>query len=286
MMHSRAIATTLFLLPVAPAVAEAKDHNFAGARLQFVANVQSVEPAKPFTLALHIKHGKGFHTYWNFPGIVGLPPTFEWKLPKGFKIGEIQWPAPKIVDMATHPAHGYHREVFLLMEVTPPDTIEEKKVTLTADLVWMCCSRTVCRPGFEPRSLTLPVNRTGKPKLDPKWSPLIEQERANLPVPTDLWSLTVETKRDGPRIRLRLKPATREAGDPGKVYFFSEDGQITSEPPQKVTREKDGSYLIEADRSEFSPDGNPTIPGTLVATGSWSRRGTLKAFRANPSYPK
>lgn len=274
------------LLVCSCATAEEKDRNFAGARLQFVANVQSVEPAKPFTLALHIQHGKGFHTYWNFPGIVGIPPTFEWKLPPGFKIGEVHWPSPKIVDMATHPAHGYHRDVFLLMKVTPPKELKQEKVTLTADLAWMCCSRTLCRPGFEARSLTLPVNRTGQEVLDPKWSPLIEKERAGLPVATDLWKLRVETPKDSSKIRLRLSPARAEAGDPGDVYFFSEDGQITSEPPQKVTRQEDGSYLIEADRSEFSPKGNPTIPGTLVASGSWSREGTLKAFRANPSYPK
>ena len=36
----------------------------------------------------------GWHTYWKFPGDAGIPTELKWKLPPGWKVGEIQWPIP------------------------------------------------------------------------------------------------------------------------------------------------------------------------------------------------
>ena len=104
----------LFSLALASAEQETQ-----GADLKFVAAVSAIQPGVPFTVALHIRHEEGFHTYWKAPGIVGLPTMIEWKLPPGFSAGPIEWPSPELVDMASHPAHGYHRDVLLLTKKTP-----------------------------------------------------------------------------------------------------------------------------------------------------------------------
>ena len=272
--------TAAFLALTASAWAEKPT---VGADLKFVADVAAMQPGVPFTVALHIQHHKGFHTYWKAPGIVGVPTSIEWKLPEGFKAGPIQWPAPRIVDMATHPAHGFRRDVFLLVEITPPKKIAHDPVTLEGDLMWMACSN-VCHFGVGSRRITLPVNKDAKARPDPVWAPKIAEARAKLPGPTKLWTVTVESKQDQSPIRIRVRPQ-EGAGTAGRIYFFSEDGQISSEPPQEAKLMEDGSYLIVAERSEYSPKKKTSLPGTLVAACCWDVENKLHAFRAEPKYP-
>ncbi|MBQ97381.1 MAG: hypothetical protein CMP30_05200 [Roseibacillus sp.] len=256
----------------------------AGADIQFVSEVESIQPGAPFTVGLHVVPDKHYHTYWKYPGIVGLPTSVEWQLPKGFHAGEISWPTPEIVDMSGHPAHGFRRELLLLVVITPPEKILTTSVTISGELAWMACHKE-CHPGFATRSLKLPVNRTREPSYDRKWAAAIKSEREALPQECSLWNVSVESNPDDNPVVIRVRPSEGASKNPGEVYFFSEDGQITSEPAQKVRRQKDGSYLITATRSDFSPKGRMTLSGTLVASEGWAAGKPLPAFRVNSSYP-
>jgi len=256
----------------------------AGADIQFVSEVESIQPGVPFTVGLHVVPDKHYHTYWKYPGIVGLPTSVEWQLPKGFHAGEISWPTPEIVDMSGHPAHGFRRELLLLVIITPPEKILTKSVTISGELAWMACHKE-CHPGFATRSIKLPVNHTREPSYDRKWAAAIKREREALPQECSLWNVSVESNPDGNPVVIRVRPSEGASKNPGEVYFFSEDGQITSEPTQKVRRQKDGSYLITGTRSDFSPKGKITLSGTLVASEGWAAGKPLPAFRVNSAYP-
>jgi thiol:disulfide interchange protein DsbD len=277
----------LSVLPLLPillsSLAPAGPEKTIGADLQFVSDVAAIQPSVPFTVALHIHHHEGFHTYWKNPGIVGVPTSIKWTLPEGFAAGPIPWPAPEVVEMATHPAHGFHRDVLLLTEITPPAKLVADSVTLTGSLAWMACARE-CHPGFATRTITLAVNQAAQATPNPAWTDKIAQERRNLPAPSNAWRATIESKRGESPIRLQIKPANDTAGDPGTIYFFSEDGQISSEPPQVATRQPDGTFLITAERSEWGPKDYSALPGILVASQSWTRKATLRAIRASPRY--
>jgi len=257
----------------------------AGADIQFVSEVESVQPGVPFTVALHILPDKHYHTYWKYPGIVGLPTSVKWRLPEGFHAGEIAWPTPEVVDMAGHPAHGFRRELFLPVVITPPKKLLGNSLTLTGELAWMACHKE-CHPGFATRSLTLRVNQARETMPHPRWAAAIARERDALARKTDLWKISLESQADETPVLIRVRPTRGAAADPGEIYFFSEDGQVTSEPAQKAMRQPDGSYLITGTRSEFSPKGRTTLPGTLVASMGWSAGKPLTAFRAEPSYPE
>ena len=256
----------------------------AGADIQFASEVQSVQPGVPFTIGLHVVPQKNYHTYWKYPGIVGLPTSIEWKLPKGFHAGEISWPTLEIVDMSGHPAHGYRRELLLLVVITPPKKILTDTINISGELAWMACHRE-CHPGFATRSIELPVNHTGSPMYDRRWATAIRKEREALPQKSSLWKVSIESSVDANPVILRVRPSTGASKNPGQIYFFSEDGQITSEPAQRIHRQKDGSYLITGTRSDFSPKGRTTVSGTLVASKGWAEGTRLHAFRVNPSYP-
>src|SRR5262245_53837871 len=64
-------------------------------KIELVSEVTSIVPGKPFYVGLHLQHQPGDHTYWRFPGIVGVPTGIKWELPEGFKAGPIEWPEPQ-----------------------------------------------------------------------------------------------------------------------------------------------------------------------------------------------
>src|SRR4051812_17836004 len=108
--------------------------------IDLISEVASIQPGTPFYVGLHLKHQEHYHTYWKFPGIVGVPTHVEWKLPPGWKAGPIEWPAPERVMMFQIKAQGYHGEVLLPVKLTPPNGVEiGSKVTLVGKATWMCC---------------------------------------------------------------------------------------------------------------------------------------------------
>src|SRR6187551_155684 len=46
--------------------------------IELVSEVTSIQPGTPFYVGLHLKHQEHYHTYWKFPGIVGVPTDMAW----------------------------------------------------------------------------------------------------------------------------------------------------------------------------------------------------------------
>src|SRR5215218_2237101 len=92
--------------------------------IELVSEVTSIQPGTPFYVGLHLKHQEHYHTYWKFPGIVGVPSHMAWNLPAGWKADAIEWPAPERVMMFQIKAQGFHDEVLLPMKLTPPKNLE------------------------------------------------------------------------------------------------------------------------------------------------------------------
>src|SRR5437762_2637007 len=104
-----------------------------------------------------------WHTYWKFSGDAGLPSELKWKLPAGWKVGEIQWPVPlKTIDPGDIQTYGYENEVLLMQEITPPAKLDSSSMKLTADASWLVCER-ICIPGGATLQLELPVSTNSQP---------------------------------------------------------------------------------------------------------------------------
>jgi DsbC/DsbD-like thiol-disulfide interchange protein len=178
--------------------------------IELVSEVTSIQPGTPFYVGLHLKHQEHYHTYWKFPGIVGVPTGMAWKLPVGWKADPIEWPAPERVMMFQIKAQGYHGEVLLPMKITPPkDLAVGGKITLEGKATWMCCGLD-CNPGFADLTVTLPV-AVGTPTVDAKWVTLFDKARAGMPQPLAGYAATA--LREGARVTLRLTPQTKKDTD-------------------------------------------------------------------------
>ncbi len=250
----------LLLLAAMTPVLHAEDPLIKGPGLEIdlISENRSITPGQSLTVGLHIDHLPGFHTYWKSPGMVGMPTSINWSLPEGFTASEIQWPYPENTFMAEYPCHGYERDVTLLVTITPPKVITTKQVTFKAETMWMCCAKG-CFPGNQTFELTLPVTAESIP--DPTAKNQINKARKQLPATSHEIKATLLSEIDAPVIEIRFFSGKPLPND--DLYFFSDDGQISSDQNQKFIRHPDGSLVLKIARSQFSPEQKESLPGIL-----------------------
>lgn len=257
-----------------------------GLKIQLVSEVTAIVPGQPFTVGLWLEHDRGAHTYWRFPGIVGVPTQMKWNLPKGWKAGPLVYPEPERTLMFQIKAQGFDRDVMLRTEITPPANLKAgDSVTLTGKASWMCCGNS-CHPGSMDLSLTLPVAATAE--LNSKWHKLLEAERARAEQTSDAWSSTASEK--GEQITLVLKTVTAAARlcksqrEADKIIAFTEDGWFDSDKPQAFLLHSDGTLtitLIKADA--YLGNGPPkTLRVILRNEEGWLQGGKLRCLQIEP----
>jgi hypothetical protein len=192
-------------------------------------------------VGLHLKHQEHYHTYWKFPGVVGVPTGMAWKLPHGWKAGPIEWPAPERVMMFQIKAQGYYGEVLLPMKITPPKELEPgTKVTLEGKATWMCCGLD-CNPGFADLSVTLPVDDVPAPTNN-RWEGLFAKARADKP--RSLEGYDVKATRDKSGVTLTLMPL------PGTQH---EPSPPSARPPVPVRTARGHIVVPDGNRIEIVP---------------------------------
>jgi thiol:disulfide interchange protein DsbD len=156
----------LALIAMFLCIASARAQLYQGKTLvepELLANVDAVIPGQKFTVGLLLKMQPGWHTYWQYSGDSGMPTRIDWKLPLGFRAGEIQWPLPeKIVEPGDVVTYAYQNEVLLLVDITPPANFREKTITIKAHAHWLVCEK-LCVPGEAELVLDLPVAPSNKP---------------------------------------------------------------------------------------------------------------------------
>lgn len=256
----KVLCLNIFLLLSANFACGQGDHeqNGPGLEIKLISESTGVTAGKPLTLGLHIHHLPGFHTYWKSPGIVGMATSIKWSLPKGFTASKIFWPYPQNTFMAEYPCHGYERDVTLVVVITPPNRIATNEVHFKAKCAWMCCAKG-CFPGFETFELTLPV--TPDPKPIPSAKAHLAKAVKEFPLKKHGVKAFFKTRADKKNITLSFKGDLTRPLE--KAYFFSSDGQISSDQKQVFVEETDGSLTLKIARSEFSPKGKTTLPGIL-----------------------
>ena len=225
-------------------------------QINLVSTVTSVQPGTPFHVGLHLVHKEHYHTYWKFPGIVGVPTDMKWDLPPDWKAGGIEWPAPERVMMFQIKAQGFHGEVLLPMKLTPPATLKPgETVTLKGKATWMCCGQE-CNPGFKDLELRLPV-AAAPPEVDERWQKPFEKAQASAALPLVGWQ--TEATRSGSIVTLRLTPQAGTAAlktDKVDGIFFTEDGYINADKAQRFTRDGD-SLVVTLEVSTYFTEKPP-----------------------------
>jgi len=227
-------------------------------KAELLADTSAIVPGKPFTIGLLLRMAPHWHTYWAFSGDAGLPTELKWKLPSGWKVGEIQWPIPlKTIDPGDIETYGYENEVLLMQQITPPQKLGNSTVTLAAEASWLVCEK-ICIPGSATLQLELPVSATSQPansELFSRYRHLLPQNWPESDVASANWSLV---GRD-----LRLKISSESLAKYPALDFFPlpEQGVVVGHPS---VESRNGTEVVFRIPIESSEKNLSSIPGLIV----------------------
>lgn len=121
------------------------------------ASVPAVKAGQPFEIIITLKITEGWHTYWQYPGDAGFPPTITWQLPSGWSAGPIEFSLPnQFLEPGNMTIYGYEKQCFLKTIITPAATIAPKTIfKIEGTLSWLVCHES-CVPGNSHLSLIIP----------------------------------------------------------------------------------------------------------------------------------
>ena len=226
-------------------------------KAELLAKTTAVVPGQPFMAGVLLKMVPHWHTYWKFPGDAGIPTEIKWKLPPGWKAGEIQWPIPlKLVEPGDIYIYGYHDEVLLMQEITPPASLADKAVKLSADVDWLVCEK-ICIPGGAAVQLDLPVAASAAAANDE----IFNRYQRALPQPWPAPDIaTTEWSRAPTELTLRIKSSALASHPAVEFLPLPGDNVVVAHPT--IERTNDGViFRIPIDTSEASLSA---IPGVVV----------------------
>ena len=233
-----------------------------GLSLELVSDRRTIGAGQTFFLGLWLRHEPGYHTYWQNPGLAGVPTKLVPDLPPGYTVGPMIYPPPDKVKMAAINVHGYERDVLVALAVTAPDHLAPGPVVIPVEATWMCCQRT-CNPGLAKLSLTL--NADPGSIIDSAWEPKFKALLAQQPPLLAGWTTTAQ--RVDHAVELTIQPSAGQAL-PETPQFFSSDNLICSHPPQSWQRDGSG-YRVRLALSDFPPEDRTHLRGLLFGKGSW-----------------
>ncbi|MDP2137813.1 MAG: thioredoxin family protein [Candidatus Didemnitutus sp.] len=269
-----------FLTLVAVAPAKSNWVQSGAVRVGLVAHDNSIQPGRPFWVALQMDHDAHWHSYWINPG-TGYPTSIIWTLPEGFSAGPIVWPAPAVVkdSKGTVTGNGYEQNVLLFVQITPPANLPPgTNVTLKAFVEWLMCKDS-CMPGDAQLEFTRPVS-LAKPGPDMTVARIFNNSFGDLPVRSTEWAFTAQ--RDGKKITLRVTPRDpRDFGNPAELHYFDENAVVDYAAPQ-VVRVENGSYVIEMVAASEAPADAFGLKGVLTSRQRFSLKETAALLLDEP----
>jgi len=228
---------------------------------ELIAERTAVVPGEPLVVALRLAIIPGWHTYWRNPGDSGEPTRLEWRLPAGFRAGEIEWPVPERLPAGPLMNFGYKGEALHLVRIdAPSDLAIGTPVTLAAKAWWLVCEVN-CIPEDAELSITLPV--ASRADTDPRAAGPIAAARARLPAPPGAfssWELAAAAAPEG--VALQITPPSGVTVPEARFFPFDE-GKIEPAAPQGLVAADDG-YRLTLARAAQPVGAFDRVAGVLV----------------------
>jgi thiol:disulfide interchange protein len=227
-------------------------------KAELLADTDAVVPGKPFTVGLLLRMAPGWHTYWKFSGDAGLPTELKWKLPPGWKIGDIQWPIPlKTVDPGDIETYGYENEVLLMQEITPPSKLDTSSAKFSTEASWLVCEK-ICIPGGTTLQLDLAVASTSQPAntdIFARYRRLLPQKPPGPDVARADWS------RVGSDLRLKIASETLAKFPAIDFFPLPEQETIVGHPAVQSRSQTEVVFRIPL---ESAPKDLSSMAGLVV----------------------
>lgn len=296
----RALLTmlTLAVLAAVP-VANSAPVDAGHARVELIAERESVQPGETFYAALKLDLDEGWHVYWRNAGDAGLPPEITLQdgstLPDG-ALGDFVWPIPHLLPVVDGEImdYGYDDRVVLPFPVIVPASAEGRlQMNVLAD--YLICEE-ICIPETAEVSLSLPVGGsvpdTVNGALIADWiakAPLPFEGEARIDASAEPWTLSLRMEGGfPPGAGIRFYPYGHEISHPAdQPASYGPDGASLALTPafEAIGETLDGVIVVE------TPDGTRTgyalsaeqgsvLPGTFGTAAQAASAATTKGLFA------
>lgn len=244
-------------------------------KAELIQEETTVQPGRPFWVALHLKIEDGWHVYWKNPGDAGMPLKIEWQLPEGFQSGPMEWPFPEKFKMEDIIGFGYHDEVVFLTQMIPPQNGQGEK-EITAKVNWLVCSDENCQPGSQNLKLTIKVSSEA-PKTDLKTVKIFEKARDKLPSSHE----EVKTVLKEGIVQLQMPASEDHTQSVVEVAFFPEQQDVIDhsvDPVISTSMESKEGYYINLKGSDEVGVKPSKLKGVLVVHTKDKEKKNVQAF--------
>ena len=229
-------------------------------RATLMSEVTSVEPGKPFWVGLRQQIKPGWHTYWRNAGDAGAPTRLYWDLPQGFTVSEIHWPFPERIPYGSLINFGYHDEVLLLVQITPPENLSGSQIELVARAEWLVCEE-ICIPEDASLKIILPVGETAV--RDERYRDLFASTRLRLPQQVAV-KASAEVVGENISLVISLPGFAENRIQRVKFFPFNED-VIDHAAAQDSVFSESGIQVSLKQGWEFDPESS-SMDGIIVVT--------------------
>jgi DsbC/DsbD-like thiol-disulfide interchange protein len=235
---------------------------FPHGTVELIAENQSIAPGARIDLGLHFKLEKGWHIYWQNPGDSGQPPRAEWKLPAGFIVGAMEWPAPHRMGSPTIVDYGYDDEVTILVPLHSSATQPaNQNAQISADLKLLIC-KDICISGKAQVSLAIPVqNQPAIPNGQTR--ELFTAARKSLPRPAPTaWKVKGSDASESFQLSANPGHSVKSA-----MFFPMHESEVDNAAPQKLTP-SDSGFQLTLHKSDELLKPIARLQGVLVLGGN------------------
>ncbi|MFT6862858.1 MAG: DsbC/DsbD-like thiol-disulfide interchange protein, partial [Akkermansiaceae bacterium] len=207
-----------------------------------------VEPGDFFRVAFTLDLQPHYHAFYKNGGIVGDPPSVDWKLPEGFTAGELMFPRPSVISSesaeATTILYGYEETATFLVKIFASADLEEgKELTIEGVFKWQECNE-ICIQGD--KDFSFKIKTSDETDFPEAVEDLFLEASDRLPQGGSAWGIGATEKENTITLEVAY-PEAMTITEP--VYFFSDDKQIDSQAPQKVNLTS-GKIVLTLARNE------------------------------------
>ena len=231
---------------------------------KLISEVSHIEPGSTFWVGVSYSLAPHWHLYWKNPGDSGLPPDITWDLPSGLSTGDIVWPYPLYIEMGGLASFGYETSLLLMVPIQASEDVKNlTDITLKATTRWLVCE-TVCLPGDQDVSLTLPV-ASGPADLS---TDATEFSKTRKQLPLDLPSSGITASLTADSVVLSIPASALNTDTPSLRFFPGDETTYQNTAKQTLdTSEKGLTLTLLLNTHQEAPPAR--LSGTLVADSDY-----------------
>ncbi len=246
--------------------------------LQLVSETTTLQPGQTHWLALHMRIGGGWHTYWRNPGDTGLETSIDWQLPAGISAGEMRWPVPEVIAEPPLYTFGYHGSLYYLIPLTVAENYQgADKISIKAEVNWLEC-KEVCLPGSQVIELGLTVSAQ-QAQADAQWQETFAAARSMLPLEESEWQISA--RYNGDRLQIEALPPEWFSSELTGLQFYPYQTMLVKYADQQTLSRSGKSYLLSVTLDANRTETPSRIEGVLVAEPGWRGEGSEKGLQIN-----